>query len=46
MKNTKKFLAFLMAMSMVMALAACGSKEEPVPAEQPAGTQEEQAPVE
>ena len=46
MKNTKKFLAFLMAMAMVMALAACGSKEEPAPAEQPAGTQEEQAPVE
>ena len=46
MKNTKKFLALLMAMAMVMALAACGSKEEPAPAEQPAGTQEEQAPVE
>ena len=46
MKNMKKFLALLMAMSMVLALAACGSKEEPAPAEQPAETQEEQAPAE
>ena len=46
MKNMKKFLALLMAMAMVLALAACGSKEEPAPAEQPAETQEEQAPVE
>ena len=46
MKNMKKFLALLMAMAMVLALAACGSKEEPAPAEQPAETQEEQAPAE
>ena len=46
MKNMKKFLALLMAMAMVLALAACGSKEEPAPAEQPAETQEEPAPAE
>ena len=46
MKNMKKFLALLMAMAMVLALAACGSKEEPAPAEQPAENQEEQAPTE
>ena len=41
MKNMKKFLALLMAMVMVLALAACGSsKTESVPAAQPAETQE------
>ena len=47
MKNMKKFLALLMAMVMVLALAACGSsKTESVPAAQPAETQEQQAPAE
>lgn len=45
MKNMKKFLALLMAMAMVLALAACGSQEEPAPTEQPDETQE-QAPAE
>ena len=42
MENRKKFLALLMAMAMVLALAACGSKGETAPAEQPAEPQEEQ----
>ena len=47
MKNMKKFLALLMAMVMVLALAACGSsKTESVPSAQPAETQEQQAPAE
>ncbi|MCR4711399.1 MAG: tripartite tricarboxylate transporter substrate binding protein [Clostridia bacterium] len=36
MKNVKKLLAVLLALSMIFALAACGTKEEAKPAEEPA----------
>ena len=40
----KKYIALLLALVMVFALAACGSKNEPAPA--PAGSDEAAAPVE
>ena len=47
MKNTKRLLALLLSLAMVMALVACGGKEEPAPekeetkTEQPAPEKEE-----